>query len=206
MSNWTASNYRRNKAARQALRPAQWLTNPNTGEKFFIRPVNPAAIALAGYLPGILKNTAVEAWKQHGIEPERAGESDPIADRAAMEETERSNRMNAKLVYEACLIPTLIAIGEDSESVKERALKNCALAFADDEEWKNFSDDEKLQRAAEVVLPMEDLDESDAKFLLSNSYSYGVAVPMKGGQVMNITDLKSLRKKPGRRPRTGTGG
>ncbi|HEX7334237.1 MAG TPA: hypothetical protein VF290_22215 [Pyrinomonadaceae bacterium] len=208
MSNWTASNYRRNKAARRDQLPAQWMTNPETGVSFFIRPVNPAAMALAGYLPGILKNTAVEAWKKHGIEPESDSESviDSAEEQAVAEETARNNRVNARLIYEACLIPTLIAIGEDPESVKERALKNCELAFAEDQEWKSADADQKLQRAADVVLPMEDLDESDTKFILSNSYSYGTAVPLKGGRVMNITDLKSLHKKPGRRARTGTGG
>lgn len=205
MSNWNASNYRKQKAVRQATRPAQWFTNPETEQQFFIRPIGASALVLAGYLPSALQETAVESWKQHGIEPEGEKQLAGMSGRTT-EEADRANRASARMVYEACVIPTLTAIGETPESIQERASKNCELAFANDEEWKAASDEEKLQRASEVVLPMEELEESDVKFILKQSYSYAGEVPMKGGQVMNIADLKSVRKKPGRRARTGTSG
>lgn len=204
-NNWSTSNYRQRKAARLSERPAQWVTNPETQERFFIRPIGAAALALAGYLPSALKAEALEGWKQHGVEVEGGEETTGVSPQRSAE-VDRSNRTSAKLIYEACLIPTLVAVGEDPDAVLERALKNCELAFANDEEWKAADEHEKLQRASDVVLPMEELEESDIKFILSQSYGYVGSVPMRGGQVTNVTDLKSLRKTPGRRARTGTGG
>lgn len=204
MSNWSTSNYRQRKAARRATAPAQWFTNPETDEKFLIRPMGAMVSLLAHSLPSALKQEAVEGWQKHGIAaPE--GESSTTLQRSA-QEADQINQQSAKLIYDACVIPTLTAIGEEVDSIQRRALANCEIAFADDETWKNASKEEKIERASDVVLPLADLEESDAKFILRQAYGYSATVPMQGGQVMSTGNLARFPKKPGRRARTGTGG
>lgn len=207
MSNWNASNYRQRKAARQAQRPARWETNPETQERFFIRSVGAMSI-MAGFLNSALKEEALEGWKQRGIEPEAGddtSESSAITNISA-QEAERTNQNFAKVIYHACLVPTLAAIGEDPASVQERALANCELAYADDPEWKKATAEEKAERANGVIMDLAELEESDGKFIFRCASSPAQSIPMKGGSVMQMADAKSLRKKPGIRPRTGTGG
>lgn len=69
-NNWSTSNYRQRKAARQAKVEPTWQTNPETGEKFLIRRVNAMAYAMAGELPRGLTMEAVEGWKEEGVEVE----------------------------------------------------------------------------------------------------------------------------------------
>lgn len=209
MSNWSTSNYRQRKAARLAARPARWETNPETQERFFIRPVGGFGLMLSGYLSSALKEEALEGWKEHGIEPE-ASNTDTSEGVSVIKmtarEVDRTNQNLAKVIYQSCLVPTLVAGGENPKDVHARALANCAIAFADEESWKSANKEEKAAQASQVVMDLADLDENDALFIFKCASQLSAGIPMKGGAVMDMAAAKSLRKTPGRRARTGTGG
>lgn len=208
MNNWSTSNYRGRKAARQAQRPAQWVTNPDTQESFLIRPVGAIGFTLAGYLPHSLKQDAGEAWREHGIEAEFDEDSDSrtVLDSTQLKQLNRANELVARLIYDACVIPTMVAEGESPASAKERALRNCEAAWGDTDEWKNATEEERLARAAEVVMDLAELEDSDVKFLSNAIREHQGMVTMKGGATAKVADIKMVPKKPGRRVRTGTSG
>lgn len=207
MSNWNASNYRNRKLARQAARPAQWYTNPKTQEKFFLRSAGAMAYTASGFTPSNLKKTALEGWAQQGVEVE-VGDTKVTITPTMIEEQKRNNVFFARVIYDAGVVPTLVAGGEDLEEVKERALRNCEVAWANDPEWKGLDDAAKLERAAEVIMPLEDLDEDDGLFIFQCATGQldTNGLPLRGGQVVQMDALKSVPKKPSRRSRTGTSG
>jgi hypothetical protein len=51
-----------------------------------------------------------------------------------------------------------------------------------------------------------DLDDDDVLFIVRYATGQMGSVTLEGGQVMSMTNLKSVPKKPGRRVRTGTSG
>jgi hypothetical protein len=207
MNTWSTSNYRSRKAIRQASRPAEWVTNPETQESFLIRPTGAIGFTLAGYLPHSLKQDAGEAWKEQGIEAESDDNGTQTAiDSTQLKQLNRANELVARLIYDACVIPTMVAEGESSASVKERALRNCEAAWGNTDEWKNATEEERLARAAEVVMDLSEMEDSDVKFLTAAIREHQATVAMKGGATAKVADIKMVPKKPGRRIRTGTGG
>jgi hypothetical protein len=100
----------------------------------------------------------------------------------------------------------MAAEGESAESVKSRALRNCESAWGNTDEWKNANEAERLARAADVVMDLADLEDSDIKFLSSAIREHQSTVAMKGGAAAKVADIKMVPKKPGRRVRTGTSG
>lgn len=216
MSNWTTSNYRQKKAARRATQKPEWFTNPETGQRFFLRPVGAMAFSVAGYTPNSLTAHALEGWKEHGIEPEklRSGsenglyEAAGVIDEKIVEEGKRNQRLIGRTVYESCVIPCLYTDGEDPTQILDRALQSCDLAFADEEEWKEADEAKRIARAEQVVMHMEELDDPDVLYIFraATGQVNAEGVPLKGGQVMQMADLKSIHQKAGRRSRTGTSG
>lgn len=204
--NFNASNYRQRKAARVAVRPAQWYTNPKTEEKFFLRSAGAMPYTTKGFTPSVLKKTALDGWAEKGVKVE-VGETVVTVTPAMLEEQERQNNFFARVVYDAGVVPTFVAQGEDLNDVKERALLNCESAWANDAEWKTLTPEQKLERAADVILDLQDLDDDDATFIFQCATGQldSNGVPLKGGAVVNMADAKSLRKKPGRRSRARNG-
>jgi hypothetical protein len=167
MSNqWSASNYRANKAKRLSTQKAEWVTNPDTGEKFQLRKVGTMAPMLAGFLPNALTTDAINAWKEKGVEVE---DGPKTLTPEVIEEGQKDLKLMAKVIAEACVCPKIVA-----------------HATKDDE------------------IEMSDLDDSDVLFIFrwASGQVGGIGV---GGQVMSVTNLKSLPKKPGRRIRAGNG-
>jgi hypothetical protein len=208
MANWSTSNYRQKKAQRLAQLPPQWVTNPDTQQEFLIRRVGALAYSIAGYAPNALKAEAVAAWKERGIEPGQSESQIQVADERLIEESKRNQRMIGRVVYEACVVPVLFTDGEDPEDILNRAMAACETAWGDSEDWKSADGNARIERASEIILNLEELDQSDILFIfrVATSAADGDRVPLKGGQAMQVADLKSFRKKPGRRARTGTGG
>lgn len=165
---WSASNYRANKAKRQAEVKPEWVTNPETRESFYLRKVGTMAPMLAGYIPHHLTVDAITAWKEKGV-----GDDSPqsqVVTQEAIAEGQKDLQLMARVVAEACVIPKIVP--------------------------KATKDDE---------IEMADLDDKDVLFIFRWASGQIGGIQLAGGQAMNVADLKSVPKKPGRRVRTGNG-
>lgn len=109
---WNKAGYRQRKAARQDKIEPEWITNPETGESFFVRRVSPMAYAIAGVMANDLVNDAVEAWKEQGVE---ATGEDKAKTQAEQEAANRAGQRNvalmARVLQDALVIPKLVVGG-----------------------------------------------------------------------------------------------
>jgi len=111
MSHWNGPKYLQRKAARLLKVTPEWVTNPETGEEFYLRRVGAMASMLAGYMPHELTNKAIAAWKEQGVEV--PGSETPAV--VVPEDGQRQLELMAKVVAQACVIPKLVvgATGEN---------------------------------------------------------------------------------------------
>lgn len=204
--NWNASNYNERKAQRAALRLAQvkprWVTNPDTGEEFYLRKVDGLmSSVLAGYMPTGLTKTAVEAWQEQGVagtEPvdlmEMAQKLTPEQREAGQEET----KTLATIVQAACVIP-LLSNDAPSEVVFTDEWKEMAIAGLKEKD-KDF-DPATFDPKSLVFNPLH-LDDPDAVFLFRWARGFDLGIKLKGGNVTDIQDVERFRKKLNRGSRT----
>jgi hypothetical protein len=61
---WDREAYAKRKAKRAEKRPAEWVTNPTTGEKFCLRRVGALGLAMSGQLSHPLTDRALESLER----------------------------------------------------------------------------------------------------------------------------------------------
>jgi len=198
MSNWNASNYLQRKAQRTAERLAQvkprWVTNPETGEEFYLRKVDGLmSSVLAGYMPTGLTKTAVEAWQEQGVkgmEPvdlmEMAEKLTPEQREAGQEET----KTLATIVQKACVIPFL---SNDPAGEIEFTDEWKAMAIEGLKEKDVKFDSARFDPKSLVFNPQQ-LDDKDAVFLFRWARGFDLGISLKGGNVTGIQDVSRFRK------------
>ncbi|HEY6244543.1 MAG TPA: hypothetical protein VIX17_11375 [Pyrinomonadaceae bacterium] len=197
MSNWTASNYRQRRADRLRQTKPEWVTNSETGERFYLRQVRAVlSSVLAGALPSSLTAEAVKAWQEQGVDgPDKIAET--VAAKMSPEQLQdgaREIQRLSQIIQQSCVIPFLS---------NEPASK---IQFTD--EWKQDaiaglkeldpSFDPVKFDPTDVVLDPRELDGADSSFLFKWAAGMVADVIMKGGDAANISDISRFRKKPGR--------
>lgn len=113
---WSASNYRANKAKRfEAITP-EWVTNPDTGAEFLLRRTGAYSAMIANYMPGVahVADRVVSEWKEKGLEVEDSPKLAVITPEMVAQ-GERDLKMMARVVAAACVLPKLVngATAED---------------------------------------------------------------------------------------------
>lgn len=206
MSNWNASNYLERKARRVALVKPEWVTNPETGEEFYLRKVGGLmSSVLAGYMPAGLTKTAVEAWREKGVaglEPGNLAELAQTLTPEQREAGERETRTLARIVQQACVIPYLSNdLPGEIEFPKE--WKETAIQGLKEKD-KDF--DAEFFDPKDYVFDPQQLDEKDTIFLFQWAKGLATGVSLKGGNVTGIQDVERFRKKPHRGTRTRSDG
>jgi hypothetical protein len=112
---WNSEEYRRRKAQRDKDRPAEWVTNPETGSEFYLRRVGAVGYAISGSLPHNLTNEALTAWQAQGLEVGAEGTPKvPQIDPKKLQAAQRNLDMVAVVVRDACVIPKIV-IGASAE-------------------------------------------------------------------------------------------
>lgn len=204
---WSASSYLGRKARRTQERLAQvkarWVTNPETGEEFYLRKVDGLmSSVLAGYMPTGLTKTAVEEWQKQGVKGlettdmvEMAQKLTPAQREAGMEET----KTLAAIVQAACVIPFL---SNDPAGEIEFTDEWKAMAIEGIKEKDKDFDPATFDPNTLVFNP-QSLDDKDAVFLFQWARGFDLGISLKGGSVVDINDVERFRKKPGRRARAG---
>lgn len=205
MSNWNASNYRQKKAAQLALVKPEWVTNPETGQTFYLRKVSSLmSSVLAGYMGHGLTQTAVEAWKEKGVDGLEDAALSIAAGMSAEQRSEavREQETTCRYVQQSCVIPLLSTLNpadiEFSDEWQADAIRGLTEEDAD-------FDMSTFDPKTLVLHPME-LAEKDANWLVKWAQGLVSAVAVKGGGAVRVSDLERFRKKAGRRKRTGTHG
>src|SRR5262245_51103205 len=125
MSNWNTSNYRERKAQRRAKIEPQWITNPETGESFFVRRVGAVAYAAAGQLPYSLTAEAVPKWKEAGVEV--AGGD--VTEQKKLAESQKSVQLMARIVVEACVTPKIVQVPANDDELALEELDDSDLVY-----------------------------------------------------------------------------
>lgn len=205
MSNWNASNYRQRKSQRLVQVKPEWITNPDTGEQFYLR--NSRALmssVLAGYMPSALTEAAVEAWKEKGVAGlEGIGNSTDVASVVASltpEQIEAGNRNMQRLsgiIQQCCVIPLLS--NENPETMEFSPEWMAAAKQGLDEKDPEF--DLATFNPKDLVLDPQELEDKDSSFLFRWASGLVGSVNTKGGGVMQVDDISRFRKKPGRKSR-----
>ena len=108
---WDPKAYAKRKAQRNEAKPAEWVVNPVTGEKFYLRKVGVMGWMVSGALPHLLTTRADDAWAAQGLDvgkrddeeaPDRASTS-----RGDATEGDRSVALVTQVVTAACVIPRI---------------------------------------------------------------------------------------------------
>jgi hypothetical protein len=198
---WSASNYEQRKAERLLKQEPRWVINPETGERFYLRPVSGMwSSVLAASMPSTLTQNAVEGWKESGT----PGVDDALdlVEKMTPEERENGVRETARLsaiIQNASVIPLFSNQPPDkiefTEEWKAAAIKGLTEL---DPEFNAKQFDPK-----ELVLNPQRLDDADANWLLFK-YATGMAtgIDLKGGGVIPMDDVSRFRKRLARGPGT----
>lgn len=204
MPNWNASNYRDRKAKRLLETKPEWVTNPDTGEEFFLRKVGGLmSSVLAGYMPAGLTAVAVEAWKEKAVKGLDSADMQELAESMTPEQREsgeRETRTLSQIIQQACVIPFLS--NEPADKV-EFPQEWYSVAVMGMKEKDPRFDAEKFD-PKELVFDPRDLDDKDTMFLFKWARGLTVGVSVRGGNVISTDNFSALRKKPGRSSRAGS--
>lgn len=206
MGNWNASNYRQRKAERQSKVKPRWVTNPETGEKFYLRPVRAImSSVLAGSLPSGLAEETLAAWKEQDVQ----GLEEPSAQAAIaqlsptqIQESARETQRLSIIIQEACVVPLISNEAPDAIVFSDEWQ---AQAFEGLKELDAEFTIEKFNPKSNVVNPR-DLDENDTRWLFRWAAGLVLDVEMKGGETMPIGSVSRFPKKLNRRPRARADG
>lgn len=173
---WSASNYLKRKAKRSEKVEPQWFTNPETGERFFIRPRGAMAFVVAGQMQHVLTDDAVNGWRKNGLELSKSEDEDEDEDQSEaedlaklIEQGERQARVMAQVIHESCVIPKIV-----------------------------------LNPKKPDELSINDLEESDLFFIfrVATGQQGNLPVKLKGGESTTVANIKSVSSKS--RKRSGT--
>jgi hypothetical protein len=196
MSNWNASNYLQRKAQRRALQRPEWFKNPDTGEEFYLRPVDSLmSSVLAGYMPGGLTKIAVEEWKKQGVEgmsdvdglaSELAAKMDP----EQIAEADREMATLSQIVQDSCVIPFLSRMKPEDVQFTDEWKADAVRGLKE----KDPKFDEATFDPKQLVLHPKDLDGKDSAFLFKWAQGLVGHVPVKGGGTVNMKDVSRFRK------------
>lgn len=172
---WSASDYLKRKAKRREKVEPQWFTNPDTGEKFYIRPRGAMAFVVAGQMQHVLTDDAVNGWQKNGLEISKA-DDDEDEDKSEAEELsklieqgERQARVMARVIHESCVLPKIV-----------------------------------LRAKKPGELEITELEESDMFFIfrVATGQQGNLPVALKGGESTTVANIKSVSGKS--RKRAGT--
>jgi len=173
---WSASDYLKRKAKRQEKVEPAWFTNPDTGERFLIRPRGAMAFVVAGQMQHVLTDDAVNGWQKNGLELPKADDDEENEEQSEaenlkklIEQGEQHARVMARVIHESCVIPKIVL---------------------------------KPKKPDEIEIT--DLEESDMFFIfrVATGQQGNLSVPLKGGESTTVADLKSVSRKS--RKRSGT--
>jgi len=191
---WSASNYEQRKAERLLKSEPRWVINPETGERFYLRPVSAVwSSVLAAAMPSGLTKIAIEGWKESGTPG--LDDAMDLASRMSPAELAEGQRETARLsaiIKDASVIPLFSNESPDqiefSDEWREAAIKGLSEI---DSEFDAGKFDPK-----ELVLDPRRLDDADANWLLFK-YATGLAIgiDLKGGGVIQMDDASRFRKK-----------
>jgi len=115
---WDKKKYLAKRAEQvEALKP-EWITNPETGNTFFLKRVGSMAYAIAGAMPHALTNEALKNWRAEGIGVDQE-DAPKRLNAKLIEEGNRSVELIAKVVTRACVIPKLVPgyTGDDDDTI-----------------------------------------------------------------------------------------
>lgn len=113
--NWSASNYRANKAKRFEAVTPEWVTNPETGAEFLLRRTGAMSAMIANYMPNVAHMTdgVVAKWKEQGVEVDSKSQL-AVVTPEKIAEGERDLKLMARIVQAACVVPKLV-VGATAE-------------------------------------------------------------------------------------------
>jgi hypothetical protein len=171
--NWSASDYLKRKAKRQEKVEPQWFTNPDTGEKFLIRPRGAMAFVVAGQMQHVLTDDAVNGWHKNGLEISKADDDEDQSEAEDLakliEQGERQARIMARVIHESCVLPKIVL----------RAKKPGELEITELEESDMFF-----------------------IFRVATGQQGNLPVALKGGESTTVANLKSVSGKSRKRSGT----
>ncbi|HEX2881009.1 MAG TPA: hypothetical protein VHO25_15865 [Polyangiaceae bacterium] len=173
---WSAPDYLKRKAKRREKIEPQWFTNPETREKFLIRPRGAMAFVVAGQMQHVLTDDAVNDWQKNGLELPKPDEDDENEEPSEADELakliaqgERQARVMARVIHESCVVPKIV-----------------------------------LRAKQPGELEVTDLEESDMFFIfrVATGQQGNLPVALKGGERTTVANIKSVSGKS--RKRSGT--
>lgn len=127
---WSREKYLQKRAEQREKQEPEWVTNPDTGNEFFLRRVGAMAYAVAGAMPHNLTNKAFESWQEKGITPVEIA----LGKRIDPRDVEKANRdvaLMAKVIGQACMIPKLVpgCTGENDDEIDPVDLDDSDVLF-----------------------------------------------------------------------------
>lgn len=193
---WSASNYRANKAKRfEAITP-EWVTNPDTGAEFLLRRTGAMSAMIANYMPSVghMADKVVAEWERKGVEVDSKSQL-AVVTPEKIAEGERDLRLMARIVAQSMIVPHLSTNALDSE----RRVFLIKALIARDSELKPHEID-----FDDITLDPAELDDSDVLFIFR--YATGQTGQLKGAEGATVDDLAQFRKQPAIMSRTGDDG
>lgn len=169
---WLASDYLKRKAERREKTPPQWFTNPDTGEKFCIRPVGAMVFVVAGQMQHVLTADAVDAWQKEGIELSTNGHDEESEEQDLAKLIEQGNhhaQIMAKVLQTACVIPKIVLKAKKPGEIDITDLEDSDLKFI---------------------------------YRVATGQQGNAAVQLKGGESTTVATIKSVSGKPRKRSGT----
>jgi hypothetical protein len=177
LQTWDSSGYLARKAKRQETIVPEWMTNPETGERFLIRRLGLMPSYVARNMAALLKQEALSSWIDQGLEIPEADTEESENDKKTREDvitsqrqSERISQLTGKTVVAACVVPKIVL-----RPARQRG-----------------------------ELDIADLDDSDLGFIYRCALGLQAesSVEMQGGETVPLEELKSGAGE--RRQRFGT--
>lgn len=173
---WDGAGYLERKKARQEKITPEWKTNPETGERFFIRRLGLMPSYVARNMAALLKEESLASWVDQGLDlPEANGDSESENEArseiaTSQQQSQRISQLTGKVVVAACVVPKIV-LGP-------------------------------ARRPGE--LDIADLDDSDLAFIYRCGLGLEAESPveLKGGEEVPVRELKRVSGKPGKRSGT----
>lgn len=128
---WDSSAYLKRKEKREAEIEPQWVTNPETGEKFCVRQFNSTPFYVASNVAADgLRNEILAAWLDAGIEIPTGenGDGDKGA-ASSVSEGKRDAILMGKTVMRACVIPKIVLSKPKAGEIHLAQLHESDLSF-----------------------------------------------------------------------------
>jgi len=174
---WNAADYLQRKRERRDKVAPQWFTNPETGERFYVRPIGAMAFVVAGHMQHLLTEDAVDGWQKNGVgipieddeDHEELSEQEELA--KLIKKGEEHAEVMARVIKEACVIPRIVLNPE-------------------------------LPGDLHIV----DMEQSDMFFVFraatGQASPESATVTLKGGESTTVATIKSVSKRSGKGSRT----